>query len=173
MFLKLVGSISVVLASSFIGYVLSRDFSRRPVELRDLQTMLHMFENEISYLSNLLTDAFERINKANNSVVTVFFEDTVKCLRKNENLTASEAWEYAVRKNIKRTALNKEDEEILVSFGRMLGSSDLEGQIRNIKLALKRLENQEKKAEELRVKNESMYKRLGLLGGLAIVIIFI
>ena len=67
--------------------------------------------------------------------------------------------------------MNSEDEEILISFGKLLGSSDTEGQIKNIRLTLNQLKMQEEKAEELRKKNESMYRNLGVLGGLAIIII--
>ena len=37
------------------------------------------------------------------------------------------------------TALNREDEQILLSFGKSLGNTDLEGQIKNIRLTLAQL----------------------------------
>lgn len=173
MVLKIIGSIIVLVSSGFLGYVLSRDCSRRPSELRELQGLLQMFENEISYLSNLITDAFERIYGASRSSAAIFFKATVNNLCADDSLNASQAWEKAVSENIRKTALNKEDEVILISFGKMLGNSDLEGQIKNIRLTLNQLKMQEQKAEASRVKNELMYRRLGILGGLAIVIILI
>lgn len=173
MVLKIIGSIIVLVSSGFLGYVLSRDCSRRPSELRELQGLLQMFENEISYLSNLITDAFERIYGASRSSAAIFFKATVNNLCADDSLNASQAWEKAVSENIRITALNKEDEVILISFGKMLGNSDLEGQIKNIRLTLNQLKMQEQKAEASRVKNELMYRRLGILGGLAIVIILI
>ena len=62
---------------------------------------------------------------------------------------------------------------MLVSFGRMLGVSDCEGQIKNIRLAIEQLKIQEQKAEIDRGKNEVMYKRLGFLGGLALALLLI
>jgi stage III sporulation protein AB len=173
MLLKIIGSIIVIFSSSFLGYVLSRDCSRRPGELRELQGLLQMFENEISYLSSYISDAFERISKRSTADATVFFSDTVCRLKEDNSLNASEAWERAVTENIKRTSLNKEDEAILVSFGKMLGNSDIEGQIKNIRLAISHLKNQEHKAEEIKAKNEKMIRSLGILGGLAIVVILI
>lgn len=173
MLLKIIGSILVLAASGFLGFVLSRDCSRRPQELRELQGLLQMFENEISFLSNLLTDAFAKIYRSSKSEVAVFFEETADMLKINAGINASQAWETAVGKNLKMTSLNKEDEEILISFGKMLGNSDLEGQIKNIRLTLNQLKIQEQKAEESKAKNEAMYKRLGILGGIAIVIILI
>ena len=172
MILKIIGSAIVILASSYIGFAFSKDCSRRPQELRDLQAMLQIFENEISYLSNLLTDAFEKVYKSSNSTVSVFFEKTVEFLREG-NMNASQAWEKAVRNKIGTTALKNEDEEILVSFGKMLGNSDLAGQIKNIQLTMYQIKLQEQKAEALRKKYETMYKTLGVLGGTALVIMLV
>ena len=157
---------AVVLWVIFIPWTVERD----QINCRELQGFMQMFENEISFLSNLLVDAFNRICNSSNSEVTIFFKDTSNILS-TDGSNGSEAWKKAVKKNIKKTALNKEDEEILVSFGKMLGNSDLEGQIKNIRLTLCQLKLQEQKAEEYKKKNEAMYKALGVLGGLAIVII--
>lgn len=171
MLFKIIGSIIVVAGSSFLGYFYSLDCSRRPNQLRELQGLLQMFENEISFLSNLLADAFNRICNSSNSEVAIIFKETTFNLNKDSGCGGAEAWNKAVMKNIKKTALNKEDEEILISFGKMLGNSDLEGQIKNIKLTLCQIKLQEQKAEEYKKKNEAMYKALGVLGGLAIAII--
>jgi len=173
MLLKIIGSIIVIFSSSFLGYVLSRDCSRRPVELRELQGLLQMFENEISFLSSYISDAFERISKSSTADASLFFSDTVRRLKEDNSLNASEAWEKSVTENIKKTSFNKEDEMILVSFGKMLGNSDIEGQIKNIRLTISQLKNQEYKAEEIKAKNEKMIRSLGILGGLAVVIILI
>lgn len=173
MMIKVVGSFIIIGGSTLLGYLLSRDCSRRPQEIRVLQTLLQMFENEIFYLSNLLSDAFKKISRSSDSPVTVFFSETVKNLIEQDGITASQAWELAVRRNIRLTALNGEDEDILVTFGKMLGDSDVEGQLKNIRLTLNQLKLQEQKAEEARRKNEKMYRSLGVLGGLALVIILV
>ncbi len=173
MVFKLLGCIMVLLSSGFLGYVLSSDCKKRPRQLRELQSMLQMFENQISYLSDVLAEAFGRISGTGSGETGIFFSDTVERLRSGRSLSAAQAWEEAVRGNIKKTSLNREDEEILVSFGKLLGGSDLEGQVKNIRLTLYQLRSQEQKAEESRKKNESMYRSLGILGGLAVVIVLI
>lgn len=173
MLIKLIGGIIVISASSFLGFIFSRDCSKRPQELRALQALLQMLENEISFLSNVLTESFERIYKNSKSEISCFFNSTVTYLHQDDSLSASQAWEMAVRDNMGKTALNKEDENVLISFGRLLGSSDLDGQVKNIRLTINQLKLQEQKAEEARRKSESMYKSLGILGGLAVVIILI
>ncbi|NLI58446.1 MAG: stage III sporulation protein AB [Clostridium sp.] len=171
MAVKLFGCFIVFISSSLLGYIYSKKCSKRPNELRDLQGMLQIFENEISFLSNKLTDAFYKIYKQNESPVSNFFKSTAEILQKRPEISASEAWKDAVKLNIDATSFDKEDEKVIISFGKMLGSSDLEGQIKNIRLTLNQLKLQEQKAEEFRKKNEAMYRNLGILGGLAIIII--
>ncbi len=173
MLFKLTGSIIVIVSCSFLGLILSRDCKRRPAQLRELQSILQMFENQISYLSDVIMEAFERISRIGGSDTCAFFTRTIEILKKNKTISASEAWERAVKQCICRTALNKEDEEILLAFGKMLGNTDLDGQIKNIRLTLGQLKLQEDKAEESRRKNENMYKSLGVLGGIAVVIVLL
>jgi stage III sporulation protein AB len=171
-FFKIFGSIIVLLSSSFLGYILSRDCIERPQQLRCLQGLMQMFENQITYLSDVLVEAFERISRVGGET-GIFFETTAELLKKGSAANASEAWEKAVKKCIRKTALNREDEQILLSFGKSLGNTELEGQIKNIRLALAQLAMQEEKAEDNRKKNESMYRSLGILGGMAVVIVLL
>lgn len=170
MVIKVIGSVLLVCATSLIGFSLAADCSRRPRILREFQALMQMFENEISYLSNLLADAFIRIYKTSNTEAAVLFKDAAVNLEVS-GTTADSAWEKAVEENYLKLALNKEDRSILLNFGKMLGKSDLEGQINNIKLISSQLKLQELKAEEMKAKNEKMYRSLGVLSGLAIVII--
>lgn len=173
MLLKIIGSVLIITASSFIGFVYSRDCSKRPQQLREIQSMLQMLENEISFLSNLLADAFEKVYKSNKDATSLIFKSAFENLCGNTGYNAQEAWELAVRDNIKKTSLNEEDELILISFGKLLGNSDVEGQINNIRLTISQLKMQELKAEEIRKKNENMYRALGVLGGIASVILLL
>jgi stage III sporulation protein AB len=171
MLLKILGSLIVVAGCSLLGYVFSRDCVRRPQQLRELQNLLQIFENHITYLSMPLIEAFTLVGQAGGTEAAILFKLAAEKLSQKSCFSASEAWEAAVKEGRKHTALNHEDESILLIFGRMLGSSDLEGQLKNIELAKTQLKMQEQKAEDNRKKNEKMYKGLGVLGGLAIVII--
>jgi len=170
MIIKFLGAFVLISATSIIGFSLANDCSKRPRALRELQSLLQMLENEISYLSNLLSEAFNRIYEGTNSDTAILFRETAKKLE-TKGVTADIAWEKSIEENYQRLSLNKEDKSILLSFGKMLGNSDLEGQLNNIKLISSQLKLQELKAEEMRLKNEKMYRSLGVLSGLAITII--
>ncbi|KNY26696.1 stage III sporulation protein SpoIIIAB [Pseudobacteroides cellulosolvens] len=173
MLFKIIGSILILISSSFLGFYFSKECTRRPSELRELQRLLQMFENEISFLSSTVTEAFTKLSNYYESSTRLFFSGTAELLKDKNGINAFDAWEKAVKENIKKTALKKEDEAILLSFGKILGASDLEGQINNIRLTLTQLKMQEEKAEEVKEKNRTMYRNLGVLGGLAVVIVLI
>ena len=168
--LKLIASAIILSSCAIIGFSLARDCAKRPVVLRELQAALQMLENEISFMSNLLQDAFIRIAEAINTQSSVIFTTAA------ENLgilgtQASEAWEKSIKQHAHQLGLKSEDISILISFGKMLGNSDTFGQVNNIRLASAQLKLQQQKAEDMKKKNEKMYKSLGVLGGMAVIVI--
>ncbi len=67
--------------------------------------------------------------------------------------------------------INEEDKNILKGLSKLLGKTNLEGQVREIELTQSFLKKQIEDAEQERQKNEKLYKTLGMTIGLAIVIL--
>ena len=88
-----------------------------------------------------------------------------------KDVSAGEAWIQSIEKT--ESNLNKEDKEILKKLGKLLGRIDADGQISEIELVSNFLDTQIDIAENERNKNEKMYKTLGGIIGLTLVIIFI
>lgn len=88
-----------------------------------------------------------------------------------KELSAGEAWSYALKNS--STNMNQEDLEVLKTLEKLLGKTSIEGQLSEIELLKTSVDNQIQKAEEERGKNEKLYKNLGIIVGLAIVIILI
>ncbi len=171
MFLKLAGCAMILGASSFLGFSLANEYVKRQQELKQLQELMHMLETEIRYMSNLLADAFEKITEDKDTAMALFFRESASILRSESGTGASDAWKRAVTKYSGKTALDKEDEKVLLTFGSMLGNSDTEGQLKNIKLMISRLAEREQNACEKRKKGEPMCRKLGVLAGIAVVVL--
>ena len=71
------------------------------------------------------------------------------------------------------TNFSKEDIEIIKGLAKMLGRTDIDGQVSEIRLTDKFLDVQIKDAENEKIKNEKLYKTLGATVGLALVIVLI
>ena len=69
--------------------------------------------------------------------------------------------------------LEQEDKDILKNLGKLLGKTDIEGQLSEIELTSSFLDSQIKKAEQERERNGKLYKTLGVITGIGIVIVLI
>ena len=85
--------------------------------------------------------------------------------------SAKDAWEYSI--DISQTALKQEDLNIIKDFGKTLGQTDLQGQLSKTKLTLQFLEKQIEESQLEENKNKKLYKTLGVLTGVGLVVILI
>jgi stage III sporulation protein AB len=171
MVLKLAGILMIISASVAGGFLKSQQCTRRPHQLRSLQSMFLLFENEILYSANVLSDSFERICMYSKGAETIFFKKMLEILRHDHAIGAPAAWEMSVNESYLKTALNAEDVAVLQIFGKMLGMTDLDSQVKHARLVSVQLGAQALKADETVKKNASMYRNLGILCGLAAAIV--
>ena len=90
---------------------------------------------------------------------------------KLENESAGKAWEKSI--DYSDSNLSLDDKIILKNLSKMLGKTDLDGQISEIELVNEFLNMQIREAEEEKIKNEKIYKTLGGIVGLTLIIILI
>lgn len=171
MLVKLAGSILIIISSAWIGFLMGNYYRDRPRQLRELQSGLAMLETEIEYSQTPLPSALIRIAHRLNGPMKLIFAYAGELLMKKNGLTAHEAWSIAVNRLYHRSSLNREDCEILENFGSYLGNSDRNDQIKHLKLALTQLKDMEHTAEDERRKNERIWKYLGVLSGLMLVLL--
>lgn len=168
MWLKLIGGTMVIISSSMIGFIIAGNFKNRPNTLRNLQVALSMLESEINYGHSPLPQALISISKKCDKDVARLFDSTAKNLTSRKGLTASEAWEKSLEEFFTNSYITETDYEILMAFGKYLGSTDKQDQIKNIRLALNNLRQQEINSIHEKQKNEKMWKYLGVLSGIMI-----
>ena len=84
---------------------------------------------------------------------------------------ASDAWIEAI--NQSDNNLNKEDKRIIKDFSKLLGQTDVDGQISSVELVINFLDKQIEEAIIERKKSEKLYRTLGMTFGLGLVILLI
>ena len=136
--------------------------------LKQIKNALVMFKTKIRYTYEPLTNIFTDISKTIGGKTGEIFK-TVVTQMENEN--ASNSWENAIEKS--DICITREDKQTLKGLGKLLGKTDLEGQINEIELTINFLDTQIEKAEREKEKNAKLYKTLGIVSGLGIVIILI
>ncbi|MBP5427547.1 MAG: stage III sporulation protein AB [Clostridiales bacterium] len=170
MLCKIMGSALIGVSSYAIGIWWSSTLKNRVEDIRGFEQALEELSNEIAFYSNVLGDAFLKIAASASDRVS----SILKAMSLELKIHPSrKAWTIALDKNYKNTYLWDEDIKILLSLANLLGTSDVDGEVCNIKNIVGRLKNQERKAEDQRKKNELLFKNLSILIGMTIIIILL
>lgn len=156
----------ILVFSSMIGKSLSKKYVYRLQELEEMKNALNILKTKIKFTYEPIPEIFEEISANMNKNIGNIFK---MAKEKMKNITASEAWEEAINDTV--TNLKDEDKYVLKNLAKLLGKTDSEGQISQIEITEKFLEEQLKEANEEKHKNEKLYTRLGTIMGLAIVIV--
>lgn len=168
--LKIIMLIAVFCTSTVIGILISKKYSNRLKILKELKNALSIFKVKINYSFETIPDVFKDISNKTKGTTSKIFEETVKNLNE-KNMNAGEAWEKAVEVN--GEDLKKEDISCLKDLGKLLGKTDVEGQIAQIDLVSQFIDKQISEATDDKNKNEKMYQKLGAIVGLVIVIVLV
>ncbi len=158
----------ILIGTSYIGILISKKYSNRVKDLKEMRKGLNFFEEKIKYTYEPIPDVFEEISKKLKHNIGDIFHNASNDM---ENNSAGECWERAV--DNANTSFSKEDIDIIKGLAKMLGRTDIDGQISEIRLTDKFLDVQIKDSEREKLKNEKLYRTLGISVGLAIVIVLI
>ncbi len=156
----------ILVSSTLIGKFLSNKYIYRLEELEDIKNSLNILKTKIKFTYEPIPEVFGEIAENVSSNVRRLF---VLAKQNMEKMSAGEAFEEAVDNII--CNLKNEDKKVIKMLSKLLGQTDIEGQISQIEITEEFLRNQIKEAEEEKRKNERLYTRLGTVIGLTIVII--
>ena len=173
MFLRVIACALIVAGCTYLGMVFAARSKKRVAQLGEFKRALNQLEFDIDFLNITLAESFEKL--ANNSEETLrkVFSQIASSVRKNRCQNLAIVWKYAIQKYKDEIFLTDDEINIIIDFSKNLGSGDREKEKNNIKLAIMRLSVAEGEAREETNKNAKMYRGLGVLSGVFIVILLI
>lgn len=166
--IKLILLCFILAASSYLGRMIAGSYKARVEELKEFKNGLTMFETKIKFTYEPIPELFKEISNSLTKNIGAIFENASKLM---QTKSAKESWEEAVSKS--RTSLTKEDISVIKKLSKLLGKTDLNGQVSEIELTKSFLDTQIEKAEKECHKNMKLYRTLGVVSGLALVIILL
>lgn len=169
--LKLLGALLTLAVPAVIGFQIAARYRRRPDELRWLQTGLSVLITEVEYGATPLPTALRSAARAAGPSVGRILEGGAERLEAGGGITPGEALVAALQAESDATCLAAADREVLVALAPVLGASGRQDQVRHLRLALERLAGAEEQAKADRERYERMYRYVGVLSGLALVLI--
>ena len=158
---------TVVIVSFFLGNSFAASMKKREDYLRELIGCLLQMESYIGSTSMPLGRIYERLSGTSGDCGRFFSK--LKQLTEERN-SQPICWEKSLPE---LKSLTKEDRQPLQELSCVLGAEDGRSQLSHLKLCRDRLELQLKQAENCYRTNGKLYRQLGFLGGLFLVVILI
>ncbi len=117
--LKYIILFSIFMSSSYLGFLMSRRYKNRVLELREFKEAINILENRIKFTYKPLGEIFDDIINLYNrkSVIMRIFKIT------NENMNSngvSKSWENAIDGSKNILSLNSEDISVIKGLGKLL-----------------------------------------------------
>lgn len=165
---KTVTLLLIFICSTGIGILMANKYKKRVEELSNMKKALNIFETKMKYTYQPIPDIFEEISKNFENNIGYIFKTAYENM---QNKSASDSWNIAL--DSINTNMQKNDIQVLKGLSKLLGKTDIQGQISEIELTDNFLNIQIEEAKKALDKNEKLYKNLGVITGLALVIILI
>lgn len=164
--IKYILLIAIFGLSTGIGILISKSYENRVIELKEFKNVLNIMKTKIKFTYEPLAEIFKQISKDNQTNVERIFGQMANQIT---YYPTKDVWENCIQDA--DISIKQEDKDILKRLGKLLGQTDVEGQISEIEVTQSFLDTQIEKAEEEKKKNQKMYKTLGIVTGLVFVII--
>lgn len=171
MFIRVALNLVIICCSTILGNQIANGYIHRVRELRTFQMCIAKLETEIIYYSTFLPEALENVGKTTAGGIGQLLCDVASNLKNKKGVNIEAAWQLALDENKTNFKMTYEDYEVISRFCCQLGTADKTTQKQLFELTQLQLYKQEKKAEEDRDRYEKMYRSLGFLAGVTIVII--
>lgn len=168
---KLLGSGLILGVTTYAGWQIAQAYARRPRHLRDLQTALAVLQTEVEYAATPLPQALSVAGRSTGEPVGALFTRAAERIRAGGGLLPGDALRGSLEDLSERTALQRQDLDVLLALAPVLGASGRSDQIRHLALARERLAREEEQAREERERYERLARSAGVLVGAALVFI--
>lgn len=159
----------ILICCTSIGWIISKKYIDRVTELKIIQNTLVILKNKIKFTRKPLQEIFNEISQIedNPNISIVFF----KIGEKLKNKKIGQSIDEAFKEEKKNISLKEKDVLVFKNIANMLGKTDVEGQMNEIKQVEILLSKQIEEAELEEKKNCKMYKSLGTIVGLMLMIL--
>lgn len=171
--MKLVGAVLILVAGTLIGFQQAARFAERPKQLRQAAHALQRLETEIGYGHTPLPEALLRTAEATPEPIAALLREAADGINGEDGMSFQECWERSVSACWSNTSLKNGERLVWLRLGTTLGISDKEDQSKHLKLALSQLKAEEESARDDQARYETMWKSLGVLLAVLIVILMV
>ncbi|MCI9542210.1 MAG: hypothetical protein HFG39_14470 [Lachnospiraceae bacterium] len=173
LFIRAFGVGLILFSSTAIGLLYANRLKEQIEELETIKKLLLMLRGEIKYSHSTLSEAFGSIGKRIKGPYGELLFKVAGQMDSMKGQTLAQIWEACVAEYLKESALLKEEKEKWVHFGSQLGYLDKEMQVSTIELYLEQVQEEIKNAQENFKRNGKLYRMMGVMAGIFLVILML
>ena len=170
---KIVGSILIICAGTWIGFLKGNEVEERVKHMREIKHIFYALRQEIAYTKLPLGDAFLRVASRYPGVFASWLVMMKGKLMKREEGNIERIWESATRKCLGKTKLSNADMELLIRQGAYMGQQDIGMQASTMDLFLEQWEERILAATSQLENKRKLARCIGVLGSVFIVILLL
>ena len=163
----------IFVGCGYLGILFSLSFKKRVTQLEDFRHIVKQLEFDIDFLNTPLCDSLKRLSNLCDGGIGDVITYVYKGLSVGGCVEMKRLWKDAVERFEYELALNDEDKKIIIEFAGSLGCGDRIREKNNIKATAMRLDVAIDEARGLAVTNSRMYRGLGFLTGIFIIIVML
>lgn len=168
---KLIGALCVIFAGTMLGFYQALQLSSRHRQIRQTVQALQRLETEILFGFTPLPEALRTVAGTLTGPVSSLFARAAEGLTSGRTDTVQDSWRQALDACWSHTAMKRTEREAVQQLGSVLGISDRTDQAKHLRLAVSVLQAEETAAGEDYRRYGKMWRSLGLLTGVLIVIL--
>ena len=157
------------LTSAGVGILLSDRLNKRVKELDKNLIFIDKLKTCLTYQNLPTNEIVEQLAGDPSCNTLVFLETCCELLQGGASFP--KAWKDAVNQTKGKTSLTEPDLSILLSLSGIVGAADVEGQLSALSMVEEQLKRQRQEAQEAKEKKGKLYRSLGALAGVGMVII--
>jgi len=169
--IKLAGAALVILSSCAIGWILAAQVKEQERWLKDVKVSLFLLLGELEYHQMPFPEALCIVGRRHGGYIGPFFEELGEVLQRKEGSTVKELWETKGRKYIKASPLNREQQAEFAELGSYFSETDRQARNNAVTYYLERLEEDIVQLRETGTDKAYLYRTMGMLGGMFLLIL--
>ncbi len=169
--IKITAFLIILISTSLMGAFLGNREKSRINDLDELKKSLEILISEITFASSALPSALINVSKQSNQKFKHFFTYLGKSLSDRQDVEA--AWLNACKNKLNATSLANEDREKLKILASSLSGFDKSLLVRSISIMTDYIDSKKAELSKEAEKSGKLFRSLGILSGLLIIVIFI
>jgi len=167
MLIRIIGGLMICASSALIGFYLGERGKRRLTELTEFKKSLNVLKAEMEFAKHPLEVAFANTAENTTGATQTFYESAARLLI--SGTSAADAWQQSAL-HLKSSSLAAEDAESLSRISSVFTAMDKGAREAAFKMAVDYIDAKTQFLVPENIKMQKMYRGLGILCGLLIVV---